>query len=62
MANQLHEGPVLAAWEVDQLDEMWLETLLGAARKRKEEDNLRRHQAATANAKNAWRQAYYRNR
>ena len=62
MVNQLHEGPVLAAWDVEQMDEMWLETFLSAAKVRKNEENLRRHQAATANAKAAWRQAYYRNR
>lgn len=24
MVNRVHEGPVIAAWEVDQLDELWI--------------------------------------
>lgn len=31
LINRLHEGPVMAAWEVDQLDEAWLFAFYGLA-------------------------------
>lgn len=31
LVNQAHGGPVLAAWDVDQLDEAWLYAFIGLA-------------------------------
>lgn len=31
LINQAHGAPVIAAWDVDQMDEMWLYTFIGIA-------------------------------
>ncbi len=55
MINHLHGGPVIAAWDVSQLDDAWLDTFYALAERRKDEDDLKRHQAAIAGIKAKWR-------
>jgi len=58
MINRLHNGPVIGAWDVQDLDEMWIETFYAMAKVRKEEEDLRRHHAAIESQKAAWRRSY----
>lgn len=60
MINRLHNGPVIGAWDVQNLDEMWIETFFAMAKRRKEEEQLQRHRAAIAGKSAAWKREYYR--
>lgn len=60
MINRLHGAPVLAAWEVEGLDEMWVETFFAMARTQREEESLQRHRAALEQANAKWKMNYYR--
>jgi len=60
MINRLHGAPVIAAWEVQDLDEMWIETFFELAKIRKQEEELQRHRATVANQQSKWKSQYYR--
>lgn len=55
MINRLHNAPVIAAWDVANLDEMWLETFFAMAQARQREEEMQRHRAAIQNSQAAWR-------
>ena len=60
MINRLHGAPVLAAWEVEGLDEMWVDTFFALAQSQREEEALQRHRMALEQANARWKREYYR--
>lgn len=58
MINYLHNGPVIAAWDVQNLDEMWIETFYAMANARQRDEEMQRHHAAIQSNQAAWRRRH----
>jgi len=57
MINRLHGGAVIAAWQVDELDEAWLAALVGMA---VELPEMKRRQSLIQAEHEKFRREYYR--
>lgn len=57
MINRLHGGAVIAAWQVDELDDAWLAALIGMA---VELPEMKRRQAVIQAEHEKFRREYYR--